>query len=348
MQRAIAILTISFVMLVSPTSPVWSWGSDGHRTVGMIADMLLEQRPAIRDRVKQILGENNLSEVSVWADCAKGFRGCQRPPTDDEKAFTRQNRKHHAFHYTDVPIQQSQYRAGTAGTGSNDIVQVIQHAVKVLQGRAPNQGPAVLNQREALWLLVHLVGDIHQPLHVGAIYFDGQCAEAIDPNVVGASQPDFGIGTTVVSTRGGNDLQISKSKSLHSYWDGDTVKGAMRLLDVRNKSIEDFARAIVSNPPNGWKMSGDPETWSTQWATEIMPLAKSALTRVHIGEGASANGAFGRCAWPIALDRAYTQWANQQALSQVGKAGFRLAALLQAVFEIGTDEPAYTGSVPRR
>jgi len=348
MKRAIAIVTVAFVMLVCATREVWSWGKDGHRTVGMIADILLEQRPASRDRVKQILGDNSLSEVSLWADCAKGYRVCQRPASDEEKAFTRENRRHHAFHYTDVPIAQSQYRAETAGTGRDDVVQVMQHAIKVLQGKTPKDGPAVLNQREALWLLVHLVGDIHQPLHIGAIYFDGQCAEAVDPNVAGAGQPDFGIGTTVVSTAGGNDLKISKSKSLHSYWDSDTVKGAMRLLDIRNKSIEDFARAIISSRPTAWKMTGNPDTWPTQWATEAMPLAKAALTRVHIGEGAPANGGHGKCTWPIAIDRAYTQWANQQALAQLGKAGFRLAELLQAIFEGEAEEPAYTGSVPRR
>src|SRR5262245_61166905 len=33
-----------------------AWGGDGHRTVGAIADLLLEQHPTTRDRVKQILG----------------------------------------------------------------------------------------------------------------------------------------------------------------------------------------------------------------------------------------------------------------------------------------------------
>ena len=214
------------------------------------------------------------------------------------------------------------------------MVQVIKHAVKVLRGTTPNEGPAVLDQRDALWLLVHLVGDIHQPLHVGAIYFYRDCAQVADPNVSGAGEPNFGIGSTVASTRGGNDLKIGKSKSLHSYWDSGTVTGAMRLLGVRDKSIEDFARAILSNPPGRWKMSGDPELWSTQWATEILPLADSALARVHIGEGEFANGGRGlKCTWPVALDRGYTQWANQQALNQLGKAGLRLAALLQAIFE---------------
>jgi hypothetical protein len=284
------------------------------------------------------LGENSLSDVSVWADCAKGFRYCQRNPTPEEQAFADQNPRHHSFHYTDVPIQQSQYRAGTAGTGTDDVVQVIKQAVNVLRGRAPNQGPAVLNEREALWLLVHLVGDTHQPLHVGAVYFDKECDEVVDPNVVGAGKPNFGIGSTVASTTGGNDLKIGNSKNLHSFWDGGTVTGAMRILNIRNRSIKDFATAIVNNPPTGWETSGDPETWSAQWATEIMPLANNAITRVDIGEGTPADGdgeQGPKCTWPVTLDRGYNQWANQQTLNQLGKAGFRLAALLRTAFQGG-------------
>src|SRR3984893_14697768 len=66
--------------------PAWSWGNDGHRTIGMVADIILDQSPTIRDRIRQILGENSLSEVLVWADCA---------------AFAEENPRHHLFHYTD-------------------------------------------------------------------------------------------------------------------------------------------------------------------------------------------------------------------------------------------------------
>jgi hypothetical protein len=38
------------------------------------------------------------------------------------------------------------------------------------------------------------------------------------------------------------------------------------------------------------------------------------------------------CTWPVSLSRDYTRLANQQALHQLSKAGFRLAALLRAVF----------------
>jgi hypothetical protein len=238
---------------------------------------------------------------------------------------------HHSFHYTDVPIQQSQYQAGTAGTGNDDVVEVIEHAFNVLRSGTSLPGPAALNQREALWLLVHLVGDIHQPLHVGAIYYDRECDDVVDPNVVGAGQANFGIGSTVASTTGGGDLKISSSKSLHSYWDGNTVKGAMRLLNIRNGSVEDFAGAIFSNPPRGWQTSNNPETWSAQWATEIMPLANGALTRVEVDDGTPVEGERElKCNWHVTLDRGYAQWANKQALNQLGKAGFRLAALIQA------------------
>jgi len=334
-MKLMATILTSLFLVFAPMRSAWPWGADGHRTVGMIADIILEQQPALNDRVRHILGESGLSEVSVWADCAKGFRACRRPPTEEEKAFAHDNPKHHAFHYTDVPIQQSQYRAGTAGTAGEDVVQVIKHAVNVLRGRAPNQGPAILNERNALWLLAHLVGDIHQPLHVGAIYFDGDCTQVVDPNVVGAGQPEFGIGSTVASTRGGNDLMISKSRNLHSYWDGGTVTGAMRLVGVRDKSIEEFAMAMVRNPPRAWQTAGDPDTWSTQWATEVLPLAREALIRLNIAPGELVTGGpGGRCTWSVGpLPRDYSRWANEQALVQLGKAGFRLAALLRAAFE---------------
>jgi len=62
-----------------------------------------------------------------------------------------------------------------------------------------------------------------------------------------------------------------------------------------------------------------------------MPLAKAGLTRndIEIGAG-EGNERTLKCSWPVTFDRSYTQWPNQQALAQLGKAGFRLAAVLRA------------------
>jgi hypothetical protein len=296
----------------------------------MIADILIANDPA-GAASKQLLGSESLSEAATWADCAKGFCG---PLTKDEQTYVDQNPQHKTFHYTDVPIQQSTYQLGRAGTRSDDVVQVSKQAANVLRGKVPNNGPAVLDRKSALWVLAHMVGDLHQPLHVGAIYFDQDCQEPVDPNVVGAGKPDFGIGTTVVSTNGGNDLKMPNGKSFHvTYWDEGTVVGAMRLAGVKKKSIEEFANFIVAHPPEGWQTQGDPETWPVQWATEVLPLANAALTKADIGDGAPAgNEERGlQCAWPVTISKDYATWANKQALDQLGKAGFRLAALVRAL-----------------
>jgi len=332
MKRAATILVVALCILLD-SRVAWSWSGNGHRTIGMIADLILERYPKVRERIAHILDGNSLSDVSVWADCAKGYRNCQRPLTEEEKGFASRNPAHHAFHYTDVPIQQSTYRAGGAGTADNDVVRVLAHAINVLRAKAPNDGPAILNEREALWLLVHLVGDIHQPLHVGAIYFDKDCASVVDPTVAGARLPEFGIGSAFASTRGGNELKISSSRNLHAYWDDGAVKGAMRLAGVRDLSIDGLAKVIVDTPPQAWRPSGDPETWPAQWANEALSLARSALTGVEIGQGMPVNAGAGlHCTWPVTLLRDYANWSNRQALTQLGKAGFRLAELLRTVF----------------
>jgi hypothetical protein len=326
--------TIAVFGLLISSAPAFSWGRDGHQTVGMVADLLLREAPTIRDTVEQILGGVSLSEASVFADCAKGPSVCQRPLSEDEKDYVDHNHQHHEFHYTDVAIQQSEYRLGAAGTRDDDVVQIIKQTVNILRGRSPNNGPAVLSQKQALWVLAHMVGDIHQPLHVGAAYFDRDCQEMVDPNVVGAGQPNFGIGSSVVSSNGGNDLKLGTGKSFHVfYWDEGVVTGAMRLAKIPDNSIEDFAAFILANPPTGFDTVGDPETWAEQWATEILPLARDAYTRANIGMPTHLGGGRGpMCTWPVSLSWHYTQLANQQALHQLSKAGFRLAAILRAIF----------------
>jgi hypothetical protein len=102
-----------------------------------------------------------------------------------------------------------------------------------------------------------------------------------------------------------------------------------------SKTIPDFAQAIINRPPVGWETTGDPETWPEQWATESLPIAESALTDIEFGDATKTNspGQKPKCTWPVTLPRAYTQWANQQALTQLGKAGFRLSAIIRAIFE---------------
>jgi hypothetical protein len=316
-QRVARTAAALFIFTVS-TCPAWAWGLRGHQIIGMIADIRLANDQAGAD-AKMVLGGASLSEAATWADCAKG-RFCGKL-SKDEKVYVEQNPLHRAYHYTDVPIQQSRYQLGAAGTRDNDIVQVTKQAINVLLGRVPNDGPAKLDRKSALWVMAHMVGDLHQPLHVGAIYFADDCAEPIDPN--NYTDP-------VVTTKGGNYLMVSKRVNLHNYWDDGTVTGAMRLAGAR-KSVGDFANFIVANPPRDWKTTGDVATWPEQWATEILPIAKAALTDVKIGEGVRNSSP--NCTWPVTLNREYTGWAREQARNELAKAGFRLAAVIRATMQ---------------
>jgi hypothetical protein len=340
MTRKFAIsLVVCLMMPVLPRAAL-SWGGEGHRTVGAVADILIQQHPRTRDRVKQLLNGRSLSEVSVFADCAKGPRYCGRDPSDEEKAYVSRNPDHHDYHYTNVPIQQTAYVESTAGTDDDDVVQVIRYAIKVLQGHPPAEGAANLTEPEALWVLVHLVGDVHQPLHVADQYYDQTCHKIVDPNVAGAGLKNFGVGGRFVGTTGGNDLLLSASEenNLHHFWDDTAVAGAMTLNHIRNKSIEDFAQSIVAHPPTGWQTTDDIDTWPTAWATQSLGLAGDDYTEADVGEASPKQSHTGTtCTASVSLDGDYKKKAKQVALDQLGRAGFRLNALLVKIFEGGNN-----------
>jgi hypothetical protein len=329
-------LILCTIAAAIPTS-AWPWGSEGHETVGAIADLRIQDQPAVRGKVDQILKGKSLSEVSIFADCAKHPKICNEDKlTEDQEDYVKHNPDHANYHFTDVPIQQKRYVAHSAGTGDDDVVGVIGYAIKVLRGPAPSNGPAHLSQAQALWVLVHLVGDVHQPLHVGAVYYDNRCNAIVDPNVVGAGLPKFGIGGIVLGTTGGNDLMITHSEELHGFWDDTAVAKAARLKNLKGPKVDPkaFAQKIVSEPPSGWQTSGDPEGWATQWASESLLLATEALSEPVFGQASVKHNHKGpdTCTAPVSIDDDYKKSAGKTALDQLGKGGFRLAALLSWIF----------------
>jgi hypothetical protein len=347
-----AIGAASFVVGAMVAAPAAAWDFPGHRIVGAVADfILLQHYPAAQQRVSELLEKQNggtverrsLSQVAVFPDCAK--RGnvpfCGRPPSDEEKAYAERNPHHDKFHFADVPLQQPSYAASSAGTDDIDVVQMIGYAVAQLRGKNPPAKPHVnLTDTEALWLLAHLVGDIHQPLHVGAKYFDKACETSVDPNI-GGTPPSFGIGESVAMTVGGNLIllaaaapSVPPAANLHLYWDGTAVVRAMQAAGSA-LSEEDFAKLLAGAPPPGWETAGAPETWSAQWASEIMPLAVEAHARLTIRKGSKPSPfpLTGGCTWETTLDPSYEEWAKAQARTQLAKAGFRLAVLLKAIFQ---------------
>jgi hypothetical protein len=300
--------------------------------VGTIADQLVVGTKAARE-IRQILG-SNLRTASVWADCAKGvnpttfkyggegqFPECavyENPGSERQmEAFVRRNIGnctsphntevcHKQYHYTDVAIQRSAYSNGQVGTSAQDIVAAVAAAISVLQG---NPSPTPFNftsKKEALRVLTHYVGDIHQPLHVAAVYLDAS-GHVVDP--------DQGVFNPQTETRGGNDLLIG-NKKLHSAW--DAIAGPIA-AEPPNEAVLKQARGI---PVTVGSISG----WSTAWATETLMIGKGAFQDVTYSSENSHH------LYQIHLPQGYNTTKSRIQREQVVKAGARLAQILMTIW----------------
>ena len=349
-QNTIRAILLGAAVLVITTAPAPAWDYPGHRMVGAIADFVLNSRhPKAYARVKALLAttdadgnklQRTLSQVAVFPDCAKvnNVPFCGRTPSDEEKDYAGHNKHHTDYHFTDMPVQQSKYVAGSPGTGAHDLVQMINYAVAQLRGKSPSKPDVALSDTEALWLLTHLVGDVHQPLHVGSVYYDKEtCKQMKDPTGLAGGTD------SVVSTIGGNAFQLvalapdpaaPPNDNLHFFWDGTAVNGAMQAAGLSGAE-QDFAHLLAANAPADWRTDGDPEGWAEKWATEVLPLARASLAKLTFTLKERKESVQGRvsCTWTTQISPRYSKWASEQARKQITKAGFRLAAMLTAIFE---------------
>jgi hypothetical protein len=332
-QLRTTILAVAALLAVAEAG---AWNAAGHRAVGTLADSLIAGTPAAVE-VRRILG-SNLRTAAVWADCAKGvnttdflyeargvFPECavyENPASERQmEDFVRRNHAncvsphngdscHKQYHYADIAIQRNEYRAGYVGASEQDVVAALDAALAVLQDRQPAPPFDIAGKREALRLLAHYVGDIHQPLHVAAVYVDAQ-GKVVDPDA-GSFDPKTG-------THGGNDLLVQvglKTVKLHGDW--DSVHAAVP-WDQPPAAVLARARAVPLTP-------GELAQWPTAWATESLLLGAKAYGGVEYGEESAGQHA-------ATLPAGYAARVRTPAQrEQVLKAGARLAQLVQALW----------------
>lgn len=337
MRRTILATVLTGGVALAAPIPAAAWDYSGHRIVGAVADIVLQrERPDVYARVAELLERNSakrdLNTVAVFPDCAKDEpKFCGRRASDEEIEYVLRNNAHKQFHYTNSPFQQRRYLPGGAGTAESDIVQMIRHTVVQLQGKTPDFKFGVkLENAEALWLLAHLIGDLHQPLHVGQAYFDTICKNIINPNTSKAIE--------AVTTLGGNTIKLTgnEAPSLHIYWDANTVRKAME-DDGFGKDEKAFANKLAATtPPPGWQATGGPEGWAEQWIEQIMPLTERAYTRLKIRHDPTEDqypwfpSATIACGHQTTITDDYADWSSKLAREQLQKAGYRLAAIIAA------------------
>lgn len=320
-MRSLSLTLLALLSLAA--SDVFAWGNVGHQTVGAMADQLIAGTHA-ETKVKSILksGET-LEKVSIWADCAKGYCG---PLTPEMRDFVSANPDHHEYHYTDVPFEKNTYEAGKIGTTDHDVVQILKQCIAVLKGSTgTNANPHNFTKRQALLLMAHFIGDIHQPLHVGTAYID-----ADDAFVIPQNQSDIDDGT-VFETRGDNNLLIG-SRALHSYWDGQAVTYAMRRAQATSPS--DFAAYLISHQTGIQSTAGAAADWPAAWATDTLAASQKAHRNLDLGEAEEVDDRNGNThfVWPVTTPSNYAKTASTVATAQLTKAGYRFAALLKEIW----------------
>ncbi|MGK5077632.1 S1/P1 nuclease [Janthinobacterium sp. HLX7-2] len=333
-----------------------AWGNDGHRAVGAIADQLLKGSAAQAQIASLLLPGESLEKIANWPDCVKGtYCGPQSP---EMLTYVAANPKHGEYHYTNVPFQNVHYHDHAVGTADDDIVQTLKQAILVLQGKADAaSNPHRFSKREALILITHLVGDIHQPLHVGNA-FVGKDGSFFVP----ATQAQIDD-VAIFNARGGNDLLLddakmtalsnavipalpaddgearpaspypkSPTKPLHSYWDSTVVDYAMRRLSTRTP--QQFARTVIASAPQVARNSGDPVSWPYQWADASLAASKIAYAAVVAGPATQQTSRKGDVynVWTLTVPDNYPVPSSALAKQQLIEGGYRLAAVLQAIW----------------
>jgi hypothetical protein len=199
MRKLNVSLLALFLLLALGTAPqAQAWGAKGHRVIGALAGARLTD--AARARIAAILGGEDLATVSTWADEMRGS-------TDNPEFWSGYAAR---WHY--VNIAPGADYASSEKDPRGDAYAALQTFVAILLDEPVPAGPVRkglelyfgdLTAREAevrsfaLKFLVHILGDLQQPLHSG-----------------------------YAEDRGGNDVRLSwfgKAANLHTVWDSNLV-----------------------------------------------------------------------------------------------------------------------------
>jgi len=219
-KRACVVLAL----LLAAPSALLAWGANGHRIVGRIAMSHLTDEAA--HGVQCLLGPEGLDQVSTWPDEIRSDPSWKRADP---------------WHFIDIDDNETLETIQRDPKG--DVLEAIQRFTAVLRDPQASRE----SKQEALKFLVHFVGDVHQPLHVGRH-----------------------------ADQGGNTIKVTLFKAetnLHSVWDSG-------LIDNEKLSYTEFA-AFIDHPT-----LQEIQTWQSAAPADWAKESKAVRDRVYkIGDG---------------------------------------------------------------
>ncbi|MFA0963986.1 S1/P1 nuclease [Roseivirga sp. BDSF3-8] len=193
----------------------FGWGMTGHRVVGYIAQQYLDEETT--EKIKEVLGPESLAMGANWMDAIR---------SDDAYDHT------HDWHWVTVPEGETYESAEKNPHG--DVISTIERLTKELKAG----GLEAKTEREYLRMLVHLVGDLHQPLHVGT---------GLD--------------------KGGNDVKVEwfwEESNLHRVWDSGMIDSQQLSYTELGDHLMRYASPVM--------VSDYQATGVREWAMESVAL----------------------------------------------------------------------------
>jgi hypothetical protein len=260
MRRLATFVVLIILWLLHCDAPAWAWGRLGHRVISKLAERHLSDRA--RAEIEALLepGES-LADCSTWAD-------------EHRREFPRTA----AWHYVDVPLDATRYddRFAADDPRMGFIVPKIRELRLILKDRS--RSPE--ERRFALRFLVHLVEDLHQPLHVG---------EHRD--------------------RGGNALQVRffrRGTNLHHLWDSLILEYASHDEDAW------FAELVAMDRPldRSLALRGTVGGWATESLQAARQAYQDPATGWWIEPGATLGEAYIEANLPLATRQLYRAGAR--------------------------------------
>ncbi len=226
-MKNLLLITIFLLGLNSSIASEYDWGQNGHRATGEIAQNHLSKKA--KKEIDKLLQGKSLAFVSTYADEIKS----------DSKY-----REYGPWHYVNLPSGETKYNLATANP-DGDLLAALKKCKAVLQDESASR-----EEKEFyLKMLVHFVGDLHQPLHAGR----GE-------------------------DKGGNDIQVrwyNDGTNIHSVWDTKMIESYNMSYTELAENTRDLTKAEKQQIASG--------TFE-EWMYESKELSKKVYDSVEIGE----------------------------------------------------------------
>lgn len=295
-RRVAAALSLAFALV--DTRPGLAWSRPGHMVTAAIAWRDLEDAPALRARIADLLAAHpDRAPFEVAIDRSTGeeqarrrFYECARWP-DDARGTPYD---HPTWHYAARALEREGRAAPTAVKGS--AIEAFALNISVLYDPSATKADKAV----ALCWVLHIVGDLHQPLHTGELfsrdYPDGDRLGALE-----YLRPSPG----------------AEPVTLHWYLD-DSVHQSGTLASVEARAAE-----LVAGYPEA-SAENDPLAVS-RWAyEESFPMLRSIVYGSRLRSTRTPETA------PVVIDN-YRQLVRHAAEQRVIRAGHRIAMVLKAL-----------------